>query len=398
MLGICPAVRATYRYAVLKGGITYRVVCAVAAPVRPQAQKNPVSRLRESRGNYMLLDNLSGKVWENGEFSVGILTKLLQIEKYVDARTAEEIAESEWRLNLAKVHGYEKAVEFLDSLQDTAIQELNEVVPLGLSNASNSHKRKKRGETGISTYARHVVKNAAYRMQIESGKNRMSFLTLTLPNVDKTEAARISANWSEIIRVFVQWLGRQLRACGLSGEVVGVTEIQEKRLISTGVFALHFHCVFEGRKQHETWCLTPKEVREQWSKCLSKYLDRQPEEYNWNCCENIQRVKKDASGYLGKYLSKGAKDLQRPEVKEWIHVFPSSWWTCSNSLKAKVSTRVKSVSGERGRFLLDMCTCNEIVDAFKYVKPVVLTFEDNSQICIGWYGQLNNAGMEMLFT
>lgn len=398
MLGICPAVDATSRYVKSLGAATYRVSRSKTAPGCRKAKKTLVARLRKHEVKNMINDNLSGRVWENGEFSVGVLTKLLKVDPYADLRSAAEIEEGNWRLNLAKVHGYEQAVEFLASLEDPIVQEVNEAIPLGLSNASNSHSRKKRGSTGISTYGRHVVKNAAYRLQLECGRKHLSFLTLTLPNVSKAEAARVSANWSEVIRVFVQWLGRQLKKAGLPGEIVGVTEIQEKRLASTGVFALHFHCVFKGRHPYQGWVLQPEDVREQWKKCLEKYLNFDSYLLEWDACENIQRVKKDAAGYLGKYMSKGAKDLARPEVQCHQDIFPTSWWSCTTTLRDKVNEHIRSVSGERGKFLLDMCTCHEIVDCFRYVKPVVLSFEDGSQICIGWYGQLNSEGMKMLFS
>lgn len=231
-------------------------------------------------------------------------------------------------------------------------------------------------------------------MQKEVEKSRLSFLTLTLPDISRDEAVKLSDNWAEVVRVFCQRLRRALRAARLPGEIVGVTEVQEKRAALTGVFGLHLHMVFVGRKIRHSWAVTPLQIREMWKSALEKYLDNPLKSYEWRAVENIQAVKKSASGYLGKYMSKGLKSAQKlkalfPDVK-----FPSTWYMCTNTLRKRVKNTQMRVSGMLGRVLADMCESGD-VDLLAFVKRVDINMSDGSSMPVGWCGRLSTEGVLM---
>jgi len=209
--------------------------------------------------------------------------------------------------------------------------------PLDSSMLSNSHRR--RGLNGITRKGGRLVRNTAHMMQAKWGRKRLSFLTLTLPPFSPSEERHLCSEWSRVVRVFCQRLRRLLIERGLPAGYVGVTEIQEKRWNRSQEVGLHLHIVFVGRvKLSEGWRISPGECREAWLSVLSTVVERPV--YSQSC-ENLKMVKKSASGYLGKYMSKGTKIVSQVVDAKGEEYIPSAWYTCSQSLK---DAYVKSVA------------------------------------------------------
>lgn len=201
--------------------------------------------------------------------------------------------------------------------------------PLDLSNPPNSHRR--RGMKGITRNGSRLVRNTAHMMQQKWGRKVLSFLTLTVPPVSEDEEKKLCLEWSRIIRVFCQRLKRMLEAQGLPPVYVGVTEVQEKRWNQYQQVGLHVHIVFVGRRTaYDDWAFTPTEFREAWLSVLSTVLDRDVESRS---CENLQMVKKSASGYLGKYMSKGCRIVNEIAESKGSEYIPTAWYTCAMPLK-----------------------------------------------------------------
>lgn len=335
---------------------------------------------------------LSGKIWENGEFGVSVLRAVDVADGYVPPLSRRQVEDQKWIITLAKQHGIEETAWFLWQIRTGDVSSTEPESPFGLSNVFNSHNRKKRGALGITPYGRKLVRNACYRMEQECPKDRLSFLTLTLPNVSVQESIRIGSEWAEIIRVYVQRLKRHLVAAGLPGEIVGVTEIQMERLQNTGVFGLHFHCSFVGRKPWRSWGFSHEDARQYWKEALESRLDNPLDDYDWRGCENIQAVRKGVSNYLGKYISKGVRDMQSPLLKPYYEAFPSSWWNCSLSLRKRVHSRVVELSQSQCELLIRKCSCPNSEREFYYKNKIVVVDEGGWEVALGWCGQLKGSG------
>lgn len=250
-----------------------------------------------------------GRLWPNGEFSVG----------YAVAGGAERLKSPS-----------ELAQEW--------------VAAIGLSLPSNSHSPKdegkpKRGSGGLTSHGKKVLRNAVWRMQRLYGKKRLSFVTLTLPSLSFEESWYVSSNWAEIVRVFYQKLGRRLQSRGLPGWFVGCTEMQPKRSGREEHPALHLHFVCVGRKtRYEPWLLSPAEFRGMWASVLSIYIGK---ERDFRAVENVQQVKRDAAAYLAKYVSKGVSMEQPPRSDETGWSLPTSWYNVSGVLRRWVLDNVR---------------------------------------------------------
>lgn len=251
----------------------------------------------------------SGRLWPNGEFTIG----------YAPCGGMErELTPSEY-------------AEKWDSR-------------LGSSLPSNSHRevdegRAKRGTKGLTSHGKKVLKNAVHRMQRLYGKRSLSFVTLTLPSVSFEESWYVSSNWSEILRIFYQKLVRELDRHGLPRVYAGCTELQPKRCNREEHPSLHIHFVCPGRwRQRGSWALGPADFRRMWSEAVGPYLQGPKD---WRACENVQMVKKDASAYLAKYISKGIAISEpiRSDGTGWS--LPTSWYNVSLGLRQWVIDNVR---------------------------------------------------------
>lgn len=323
----------------------------------------------------MLANQIVGRIWENGEFGFAF-SKKMSVEPVAERlRTPEQAEHEEWIANLLGVHGAEAVLAHYG------------FDPLGFSPLPNSHTPVQRGLNGITSHGKRLVRNACRRLEKETDKSLLSFLTVTLPNVSYLESIAISQHWAEIVRVFLQRLKRALVRSGLSGEIVGVTEIQEKRTVRSGVLGLHLHLVFVGRLPKKGWALTPDQVKEYWQSALDPYLEESINAYDWSAVENIQRVLKSCEGYLGKYMSKGADQVRLVVESFGQDCLPRTWYSCTNSLRERVFARMRSVNDSIGRALVDACCDSESLD-FHYRKPIILREEGGRDVVIGWFGRL----------
>lgn len=331
----------------------------------------------------------TARIWEDGSFSLG----------YVPYSVAECEAEeppsgySEFQEDLIAggIVGFGILGQLQRMQENPDVYKRSEsVVPFGSSLAPNSHREgQKRGQLGISTHGKKLVRNAALRLEREVGINQLTFLTLTIPGIQQQGALNICENWAEIVRVFQQRLKRMLQAKGLSGEMVGVTEVQEKRFRETNVPALHLHILFQGRRCYEHWALTPTQIREAWKGVISPYLPIDNGEFYWQAMENVQRVKKSAAGYLGKYMSKGVSTVNA--IHEVIPdiVLPSCWYLCSSSLRRKVRGNITYFTSKAFPAFETVISSDSIPESILWLRPVDLDIGNNRIIRVGYVGRMN---------
>jgi len=197
-----------------------------------------------------------------------------------------------------------------------------------------------------------MVRNGAHLLEKEYGKEHLSFLTLTVPSLKGGQWNQLVNGWSECVRVFLNWLKRRLTACGLPGFVVSVTELQEQRVTQDGVPALHLHMLFVGRKRKKSWAIKPVEFRKAWLRALGGVIEKLEECENKDSCENVERVKKSAEKYLGKYMSKGLKAIQQHAEKLSQYGFPSTWWNATHDMRQWVKRSIKQLPSEVAQWLM----------------------------------------------
>lgn len=269
---------------------------------------------------------------------------------------------------------------------------------VGSSNASNSHSplktRAPRGSKGISSYGRKIVRNACYLLEERYKKEHLSFGTLTLPALSDEDKVSAVDNWSDIVRVLFQRLKRHLRAKGLPGNAVWVTESQSERAGRERWLAPHLHFVFVGRKPKSEWALHYEDLRRFWRESVERYTSGH---YDWSATENIQAIKKSASQYLSKYLSKGTPpcllEMDGPIGKPTV----SAWYGVSRPLLRAI--RKLTLSGSAMAFLLqqiihDWHEYGEMT-CLKWIRKIYDSGGSSGKV-LGTCGQLSRLGNQQI--
>lgn len=256
--------------------------------------------------------------------------------------------------------------------------------PLGLSNVAKSHRlsshRSPRGSRGITRQGRRIVYQAVDFLQWRYGKDCLSFATLTLPSFPCERNSEVCESWSEMVRQITQWLKRRLDREDLPNWIAGASEIQEKRQANTGEIALHLHFVFVGRSPKGSWAVSPRSLRKAWASIVRKQLPMLRDS-NFSACENIQRVRKSASGYLSKYLSKGVSGMGSLGGSS-LAFYPSAWYTVSNTLKWALRNCIRSTGEAISKAI------NTSRENCFYHGSVKTVASDGSSIIVGGYGCL----------
>lgn len=215
-------------------------------------------------------------------------------------------------------------------------------------------KRSKKGLNGISSYGGRMVRNGCHILQKSYGKHRLGFVTPTLPEHPIYTPIWIH-DWATIVKDFIQEVKRELERKDAVNHVVAVTEIHPKRSKRIGYAVPHLHFVFvawdgqsrdkEGRKQYY---INADKMREMFGRVLrnriAHYLENDVPLEPINPRVSVDRVKKSAEGYLGKYLSKGKKDVQQYiEDGNSSNMTISHWWHCTRELRSAVKGLVKTL-------------------------------------------------------
>ncbi len=228
---------------------------------------------------------------------------------------------------------------------------------LGLSNPVICHKppesapeRKRKGKA-ITGHSKRVTRSACHILEERHGRQNLAFITLTLPALNYSDLAYVNRNFSEAMRQFCQELARELKRCGLSEDYVCITEIQEKRWLNRGEIALHAHILCQGRHSHkDQWKIRPETIRKIWERVLANVLCRPME---CPAATRIERVRKSAKRYLGKYMSKGGKVLREVQQAGLEDCLPPSWVRMSNALRKEILASIVKPSQEAKDMLIE---------------------------------------------
>lgn len=232
------------------------------------------------------------------------------------------------------------------------------VPPLDLTYPFIKHaavKRKQRGSSGMTSYSKRMTRNAVYLLEQRYGKDNLSFLTLTVPNLEEGDLRSLAANFSYSCKLFRQRLERLLVSKGLPKEMAGCIEPQLGRLKKHGQLAYHVHLVFPGRHPGKHWSITPNEIRMAWRETIETVLGRDCEYADWRVCVDLKRIRRSATNYLAKYLSKNAEAVEQIKEHQSDACLPGTWNIISRSLRTAIRTAIVRLAGRIAEWLWERC-------------------------------------------
>lgn len=320
------------------------------------------TRLRKS--------GLEAKLWPNGEIAFHLPKRLKETPQVA----LPPVESAKLGHCLLRVYGVEAAIGFARLL--------------GLSSVPNFDKPARAvvrsGSRGITALGRRRVRNAAYMLTREAGKHRLTFSTVTLPELTCEEMTVIHMNWNKVVDRYRLLLSRHLRASGLTGEIVGVSEVQEKRYEESGFPVLHCHFVFVGMHRGGGWVLSPSRHDYIWRKSIQSVLPLCVPNVASAC--QLKSVEKDAEGYLGKYMSKGGLAIANIVTNGYEWALPLQWWSCSRSIVRRMESSMRYFN-EGAQWLVSKA---EVFDTgiWAFYSVVSIEMADGQFVDVGSYGRL----------
>lgn len=264
------------------------------------------------------------------------------------------------------------------------VEQFSKAVHMGSSHAAisdNSMKstvRARRGSGGITSHGRNSIRAGCYWLEERFGKTNLTLLTTTLP--DEAMRKCTPSTWAIVVNRFLKALRYHLEKAGLSPEIVGCTEIQEKRLLTTdGIPPLHLHLLFQGRKSYRHWAIEKQEFQRLWSQSCKSVWQLEVE-FLSSC--RAESVKTSGVSYMSKYLSKGGTVLSKckPEL------LPSAWYTVSANVKEMIKRTTLRIGNHLARNLYESIQKSSIL---KWARDIwSCEHGDGSQYLVAWVGQI----------
>ena len=267
---------------------------------------------------------------------------------------------------------------------------------LGLSSLNNFDKSEtgmsRYGLKGISVKGRRTIRACVWMLERQCGASRLSLATLTLPSLPFYELKILHQHWHKLVELYRLYVGRWLVDRGLPGQIVGCTEVQEKRQERDDIPALHLHCVFVGRKAGRSWALGTLVHDSIWRRVISVVLGRQIGEIPAAC--KLERTRSGAHIYLSKYLSKGAQTIEKIAEDDKADWLPKQWWNCSRSLTKRMKAATLEFS-KGARELLYIVSQDEKQQFCIWQRTAVEDIAMGKQCEMATYGRLSRVGFEL---
>lgn len=243
---------------------------------------------------------------------------------------------------------------------------------------------KRYGVHGITSSGARVVRNAAHLIESEGGKGRAVFATCTVPSLPMEAMRILHEKWHKVVELYRLGVKRVLTDNDLSGELITVSEVQEKRYERTGIPVLHIHSLFIGKSRSGRWAISTKDHDRIWTRVIAHVVGT--DHFDASACCNLQRVKKSCEGYIGKYMTKGSKCVRKMCADGFTGWLPKQWWSCARTLRARVNAQTRDIDS-MAEWLNDMAD-EKSGDVWLWHRDVSIEMRDGCDITIARYGRL----------
>lgn len=359
------------------------MIAVYTAPARAaygEVGRTTMSNLTQpsSDGTVFRKSGLQAKLWPNGEVSLHYPKKL----KLETVRDTQKRSEDSLNACLIRAYGVAGALDARKRL--------------GLSNVSNFDKQPKitprYGLKGITSKGKRAVRNACYLLEKETARRFLTFATVTLPELEYHQMLIVHMNWNKVVEAYRREVRRELIKQGLSGEIIGVTEIQPKRWEKTGLPVLHCHFVWHGRNRGVDWAVGTQRHDEIWKSAVLSVVPNVIADFS--SAANMQPVKKSAENYLSKYMSKGGASVAAVVSAGLSDLLPRQWWSCSRSLSRRIANQLRIFSSGAG-WLMSRAMMKES-DFFQYFVSIDVPGKTGDLITVGYYGKLTEATNQLV--
>ncbi len=341
---------------------------------------------------------LSARLYPNGEFGIGYVPR--EKKSIEEKRQERGIVQGYQTFEEGRPHFLETGEILFDTTDMVTLVEPRLDITPELSQPPLRY-----GLKGITGYGRRCVRNIGYLMQEEFGKRRLSMATLTIPSLPPVQMQCIAENWAKIQKKFFQECKRRYERLKLPWRYVAVTEIQPKRWVERQEVGLHLHFLFPSFRVYKRgmFSLPHEWARKTWKRIIENTLNHISPSGDepaviplpiYDC----EPVRKDAVGYLAKYMSKGCDLIETVAEVAGDEYLPKQWWSADSVSKKKLKSSIIQSGGSMAEFLLSLCRqqdCPDILHLSFCVIPGmrVNAMSGHPEVVIVGYG--GRVGMSM---
>jgi hypothetical protein len=332
----------------------------------------------------------TGKVWPNGEFTLGYSRDgqlSPELEEWTWTGGSKGLSPSELDARLECLHGWLDAVAEVYSVSGRLAAAL-----LTLSSASNSHEAKeplKYGLNGLTNHGAKTLRSACFLLEEKFGKEDVCMATFTVPRLSQAERVAVARGWGVLTNRLVQYLKRELVEQGRPPLICGCAEIQSSRLESRSEGYLHLHVVWPAHSNNgRRWAVKAEDARAWWKSALERIIGRE-----LPCLPRIETaiVEFGVEHYMGKYLSKGSDDCLGQFVADLgYESVPGQWWFASSEMKSWI--KENTLGGRNLGALLEAYIEHTVTkgtgDGFEWLRHVDLTLSGRL-VTVGYVGRLD---------
>ncbi|MFN9181011.1 MAG: hypothetical protein ACK6A9_21345 [Dolichospermum sp.] len=374
-----------------------------------------------------IITNFSGYVHPCGAISVGLIPR--NKNKTAEERRNQISHNKIERRRLNAPNGTELVDGLARQLKDgqiTVSQAVEAIHSIGLSSLQNSrnslissnyqaeinptdvqssglHKPINRyGANGITSQGRLRVRDGATILEQKYGRRSLTFATITLPAMPDETLNQVCENWGEYVHRVVEEIKRELLRRNAPLEIIYCTEIQEKRYLRYGQIAPHLHLLWYSYERDINGMATGRyAINATWLRELNQriiYRITGNQDIATGASVDTQKIKKSAANYLGKYMSKGGKIVDKIKQDGKAGLLPRAWWGVTKELREQIIRAIIKVGDNIAKNLF-YCTdkLEKMGVLSRYGKVAVnrryydcnQNAEVNADVVYGIYGQLS---------
>ena len=287
----------------------------------------------------------SGKIYPDKTFAVGVVPpKKKSLDDSLYDKDIEETYDS--YTEYYNKYGRTKKREVMFIAKDVGYDRF-------IKGSQSSRKLRRYGSKGITRFGKKNISCFGAILSRKYRNEHLGFGTATIPRFSDCILRAIGQQWGEIVRRFFQKLRRSCKKKGREFIYYGVTEIQEKRYKSYGIPVPHLHWGYVCRdNKRSEFYFTPDDARRFWQQSVTESLSRVGvtpigKHVNWRASIDTQVVKKSIGAYMSKYLSKGARCVQKMIDEGFESMLPKQWWfACMQMKKAVKKSTVRMTQDE----------------------------------------------------
>lgn len=274
--------------------------------------------------------HFSGKIYPDRKFSIGLVAKK-KISK--DVQEYNRDYENQFDSYDYQYNKYGRTERRTHKFFDKSITPDRFIKGKESSRDVNPYGRK-----GITGYGKKVLSNIPLLLQQKYTRKCLGFFTATLPNLSLVQLKHILSKWGDLTRRFFQKIKRIYSKSKAKFLYCSCTEIQEKRYQRTSQAYPHLHWVANAKVSSKSnFIITADDLRVAWMQSVREVMHGCIEAYNCSFEDYLasidaQVVKKSASAYLGKYVSKGTKVVGKM-LEDGYESLPKQWWSASAQAK-----------------------------------------------------------------